>query len=239
MSAPLTSKFTPQTYSYSENINSPLEIGMGQEGDKMAKNVTGLTNYLQILTTGGGPALKGASLGNMFFVNAGSEAMPAKCTDSSGNSVNRSIYVDNVASGKYQGKTGWYGLIPGIAETLEGINVTGLMSAFTADSNPPCTNIYMDVTGPNGDIVTDSGFVVNSEIKLLNPCRFVNRTNILTGKTCTPEKESFVNANMKIQRGMKIQPKKISFKNKPLANIYTATLGGLMIYILYKLTYEK
>ena len=233
MSAPLASKFTAPTYSYSENINSPLEIGMGQGGDKMAENVDGLKNYLQILTTGGGPAWSGTSLGNMFFINAGSEEIPAKCTTSDGSSVTRSLYIDNAASGEFAG------LIPSIAETLEDINISDIMSAFTAPSTLSCTNIHMEVTGPNGEIVTDSGFVADSEIKKLNSCRFINKTNTLTGKKCDTEKESFVNANMKIQRGMEIQSKKISFKNKPLANIYTATLGGLMIYILYKLTYEK
>jgi hypothetical protein len=227
------SKFDPPKYNYAENIKSPLEMNMGQSGDLMAKNVSGLMAYVELLTIGGGDALKGSSLGNRYFVNAGSPSNPAKCLDSRGNSVLRSLYVDNIASGKFAG------LVSSIGDTLKDINVNGMMSAFTDDSDPSCKNIHTYVTGPNGEMITGSGFVVDSEIKLLNPCSFISGTNPITLKTCSPEKESFVNANMKIQRGMKIQPKKISFKNKPLANIYTATLGGLMIYILYKLTYEK
>ena len=84
----------------------------------------------------------------------------------------------------------------------------------------------------NNNEETDSGFVLDSEIKSINPCAFVSGENPLTGEKCAT-KESFINANKKMQK-LKKEVQLLSLKEKPLANLYTAAIGGLMVYILYR-----
>jgi hypothetical protein len=237
-------KFVGPNYVYSKFIKSPTEMGMSGEGtmDALSKNVAGLMNYMQILTEGGGKASKtGGILGDRFFITTG-----GKCTDASNNSVTRSMYIDNVANGNSQalqklgmGDTAFNGLIPGILNDATAMNPVAIFGAFAAGSQPKCRNIHMKTSSANNKAGTGAGFVVDSEIKSINPCAFVNGINPLSNEKCTI-KESFVNANMKIKKGMKRNPySEISFKNKPLANVYTTAIGGLMVYILYKLMYGK
>ena len=234
-------KFVGPNYVYSKFIKSPTEMGMGGGADNFSKNISGLVNYMQLLTEGGGKATKsGKNLGDRFFLTTG-----GKCTDGSKNSVTRSMYIDNIPNGNSAalqkmgiGDAAFNGLIPGILNDVTQMNPVAIFGAFASGSNPKCTNIHMKTVGGSNKSGTGSGFVVDSEIKSMNPCAFVSGVNPLTNEKCTI-KESFVNANMKLQGMQKNQYREISFKNKPLANIYTTAVGGLMIYILYKLIYEK
>ena len=65
-------------YPYWNNINSPSQIGMSNQGSisALARNVDGLINYVKLLVEGTGSASKtGQPLGNKFFLKTA-----AKCT---------------------------------------------------------------------------------------------------------------------------------------------------------------
>lgn len=232
--------FVGPNYIYSKWIKSPSEMGMtdGASLSDFANNVSGLMNYVTILTEGGGPASKvdGKNLGDRYFLSTG-----ANCTDSKGNSVKRSLFIDNIANGNDPalkemglGDSALNGLIPGLLNDAIKMNPAAIFGAFMQGSNPQCTNIHMKTIDANNVEGTGSGFVVNSEIKEINPCAFVSGKNPLTGDSC-PTKESFINANRKMQKLNKKQIHLKNLKNKPLANLYTAALGGLLIYIFYRL----
>ena len=235
--------FTGPNYIYSKWIKTPTELGMSDGGSlsDFADNVSGLMNYVTILSEGGGPASKAndQNLGNRYFLNTG-----ANCTDSQGNSVKRSLYIDNVPNGDDPllkemgiGDESLNGLIPGLLGDAMKMNPAAIFGAFMQGSNPKCTNIHMKTIDVNNNDGTGSGFVLDSEIKSINPCAFVSGENPLTGEKCAT-KESFVNANKKMQR-LKKEVQLLSLKEKPLANLYTAALGGLMVYILYRFLVKK
>ena len=55
----MSEKFVGPNYVYSKFINSPTEMGMGGGAGNFSKNISGLMNYMQLLTEGGGIAVKG------------------------------------------------------------------------------------------------------------------------------------------------------------------------------------
>jgi len=239
----MSEKYTGPNYIYSKYIKSPSEMGMSGGGslDDLANNVAGLVNYMTVLTEGGGPALKtgGQNLGDRYFLSTG-----GKCQDSQGNSMTRSIYIDNVPDGdspalKKMGMadSAFNGLIPGLLNDVMALNPVQLFGAFTKGSTPACTNIHMKTVDVSNKDGTGSGFVVNSEIKTMNPCSFVSGTNPVSGDVCET-KESFVNANIKMRKSNGLNVSAFS-KRRPLADLYTATVGGLFVFLLYKMLFKS
>tara|TARA_R110002074_G_scaffold366295_1_gene540196 strand:- start:582 stop:860 length:279 start_codon:yes stop_codon:yes gene_type:complete len=78
-----------------------------------------------------------------------------------------------------------------------------------------------------------SGFVINSDIKGIAPCAFVDGVNPVSKKACS---ESFIS---RITGTNKANRKRYTLKNKPIANIYTALVSGLILYITYKFVYKR
>lgn len=231
--------FVGPNYMYSKWIKTPTELGMSDGGSlsDFADNVSGIMNYVTILSEGGGPASKanGKNLGNRYFLSTG-----ANCTDPKGNSVKRSLYIDNVPNGDDPtlkemgiGDESLNGLIPGLLGDAMKMNPAAIFGAFMQGSSPKCRNVHMKTIDVNNNNGTGSGFILDSEIKSINPCAFVSGKNPLTGESC-PTKESFINANMKMQK-LKKEIKLLNLKEKPIANLYSAALGGLMVFIIYKL----
>jgi hypothetical protein len=236
--------FAGQNYIYSKFIKTPTELGMSDGGSlsDFAKNVSGLMNYVTVLSEGGGKASKarGKNLGDRYFLSTG-----AHCKDPKGNTVKRSLYIDNVANGASPilkelgiGDESLNGLIPGLLNDVLQMNPVAIFGAFMQGSEPACTNIHMKTVDEKNKNSTGSGFVINSEIKNINPCSFVNGKNPITKEKCE-FKESFVNANRNlypIEEETNIQLKNLM--SKPVANLYAGALGVLMVYILYKLLYK-
>ena len=104
-------------------------------------------------------------------------------------------------------------------------------------SNPECTNIHTKTIDADNKDGTGSGFVSNSEIININPCAFVSGKNPQTSGVCHT-KESFVNANIKMGEMRDLTTTSFS-KRRPLADLYTATVGGLFIYLIYKMLYKS
>ena len=239
----LGEKYTGPNYIYSKWIKSPSEMGMsgGASLDDLANNVSGLVNYMTILTEGGGPALKtgGQNLGDRYFLSTG-----GKCQDSQGNSVTRSIYIDNVPDGNSpalkklgMADSAFNGLIPGLLNDVMQLNPVQMFGAFAKGSSPSCTNIHMKTIDVNNKDGTGSGFVVDSEVKTMNPCSFVSGKNPVSEDVCET-KESFVNANMKIGKTQDLAVSSFS-KRRPLADLYTAAVSGLFVYLIYKMLYRS
>ena len=238
----IPSQFMGQNYNYAKYIANPTELGASSEGtlDALSSNIAALMDYTQMLAEGGGPASKndGKPLGDRYFITTG-----ASCTTPDGDSVKRSLYINNVPTGDiaFLGDmtgahmTSMKGLVPGLLLDAQNLNPMGIMSAFGSTSAPKCRNIHAKTIGVNNEEGTGSGFVVDTEIKNLPPCVFVNGKNPVSGETCQT-KESFVNANRKMfgEKNKKVANIKVS----PLANLYTAAVSGLMVYIIYKLVYK-
>lgn len=236
----LGTEFTGPNYSYAKWIKTPTELGMGSKPDQLGQNVAGIMDYITIITEGGGPASKndGLPLGDRYFLETGGHC---KAKDST---VKRSLYINNVPDGSIPFLSGMNihlssqkGLLPGVLGDLGNMNPVHLFSAFTQGSTPACMNINMNTIDTNNNAGTGSGFVLNTEVEKIAPCAFVNGKNPITGGTCI---ESFVEANRKMHGKKKKKKKsKYNLESKPLANIYTALVGGLLIYLIYNIATKK
>jgi len=109
-------------YPYYKYINSPGDMGMSADGDKIATNIGGLISYVDVLVTGSGKAsATGKPLGDKYFMTT-----PAKCKDvATGNDVTRSLYVNNVPDGSIPfitslsgESTNLKGLVPGVLHDM-------------------------------------------------------------------------------------------------------------------------
>ena len=127
------------SYSYVDNIQSPSSLNVGSDGSmsQIARNIGGITTYIQYL-------ISGPALGNRFFIKTG-----GTCKAPDGSSVSRSNYVNNVTDAaealpeSMRRDLGglasdFNGLIPGMIQDIEGLNPVSLFNSLSADSVPTC-----------------------------------------------------------------------------------------------------
>ena len=216
------------TYSYIKAINPPLKMNMSDEGSWSAigRDLKGLLAYIQLLTAGGGPAQVDPSepLGDRFTVKT-----IGKCK-SGGESVDRSIFVNNIPDGSIpfiEGTEGTLpkGLIPGVMNNLSQMNPASIFGAFKEDTEPPCSEVNLLLKDNDGHY-EKKAYIANSEIKKISPCVFASSVNPKTGQGCG---ESFANRR---KRDISEMPE------DPLIKTYYTSIGLLMLYILVKLMHK-
>jgi hypothetical protein len=191
-------------YKYYDYINTPSDIGMSSEGSigAITNNIAGLMGYVKLLSSGGGIASKtGGPLGNKFFLETG-----AKCSDiGSGESVTRSLYVNNVpdgsipfvSSGLGVNFTEFKGLIPGTLSNLAQINPMQIFGAFMSGSTPACQAITMETIDVNNIKSNKTAYVTTNDIVNMSACWFENKTNPVTKAVC---KEAFTSMRSESMR---------------------------------------
>jgi len=164
----------------------------------------------------------GGPLGNKFFLKTG-----AKCTNKdTSEEEDRYIYIDNVPTGNIPfissgldvNFSDFKGLIPGVMTNLNAFNPFTIMQAFLQGPKPECQEITMETIDVNNNKSSESHFVSLVDIGNLDPCIFPDKTNPKTGTTC---RETFQNLY-----------KKKPTKNDPMNQLYFASLGVLLIYML-------
>jgi len=220
----LGSDFLGPSYNYGDYIKTTSEMGMSGAGNftALGNDIAGLISYSDLLIEGGGKARVGGPLGNRFFTKTGTKCQPSSKRGKlwipikGKDKADRYLWIDNTTKGKNpfgRGKTPFKGLVPGMLENMGALNPMGLMSAFVEGSTPPCVHIKKQ-TGPwdkNGKMKTEEHWVSVRDLegfKTMN--EFLNQKNPHT----TAEA--------------------INFKNKPLATIYNAGFGVLLIYLLFE-----
>lgn len=228
------------TYPYYKNIKMPSEIGMSNKGTiaQMGKNIDGLIQYVGLLVSGDSKAsATGGPLGNKFFLKTGAKCMATnKCTDPNDEStceqVDRYIYINNVPSGNIPFISGglgvnfseFKGLIPGSMSNLNVLNPFAIMRAFMEGSTPPCQEITMQTIDVNNNKSTETHYVTLADIKNMDPCTFIDKTNPLTGIKC---RETFKTGVAKDAAPV--------LPDDPLEQMYFLTLSGIGINILYRI----
>jgi len=211
------------SYPYYKYIKSPSQMGMGPSGGKIATNIKGLMAYGDMMSKGGGKAsTTGGILGDKFFMKTG-----AKCKDmASGETVTRSIYINNVPDGSIPfitsmtGETTSYkGLVPGVLSDMVDLNPLGLFQAFMIGSNPDCRALTMATINDKNVHGTDTGYVITPDIQNMNACSFSDKINPITNIKC---KEGF----------SQFDPDE---NNQNMIHIYYSSIGILGLYIMMKL----
>jgi hypothetical protein len=225
-------KLLGPSYPYYKNIKMPNEIGMTDKGTLKAlgKDIDGLIQYVELLVSGKSKAsATGGPLGNKFFLKTG-----AKCVDNkTDEQVDRYIYVNNIPDGSIPFISNglgvnfkdFRGLIPGAMGNLSVLNPFNILQAFLSGGTPPCQEITMETVDVNNNKSSETHYVTLVDIANMNPCSFSDKTNPKTGVKC---KESFSTYNLN-------ESEDFPFPNDTFDQLYFAGLGGLGIYILYKL----
>ena len=247
-------------YKYYDYIKSPEDMGMSSDGSISAitRDVSGIINYITILSAGGGPASRtGQPLGNKFFLETG-----ATCKDkASGETVTRSLYVNNVPDGSIpflSAATGvrmdsFKGLIPGTLSNLAQINPMQIFGAFMEGSEPECQSITMETIDVNNNKSYAQGFVTNNDIENMNPSWFPDKRTPVTGKqgfttlrdaTHIPsdagEYKKYITSYNKKYRIKNTQKVDYSIMpNDGFAKLYYTSVGLLLLYIFAKLFRER
>jgi hypothetical protein len=215
-------------YPYWNNINSPSQIGMSNQGSisALAKNVDGLINYVKLLVEGTGSASKtGQPLGNKFFLKTA-----AKCTaKDTGDSVDRYVYIDNVPDGSIPFISSAMGtnfseirgLVPGTMNNLEGLNPMLMFQAFMSGSSPDCQQLTMQTIDSDNVKGEERHYVTTVDIQNINSCTFPNKTNPISGTKC---KESMAN-----------MVDKSKLPKDPLVQLFFASVGVVGVYMIYEI----
>ena len=234
----LEQEFLGPDYKYYENIRNPHQLGMSTEGSigTMIDDTAGLINYVEVLVAGTGAASKtGKPLGDKFFLTTGGQ-----CVDPGGKTVKRSLYINNVPDGQLPGLsalaggmsfTMFEGLLPGILEDIGHLSPLPLFGAFMQGATPKCTQITMPTIDANNAHGTGSGYVVNSEIKSMNPAWFTAGPK--------PSVEGFLNANNISTNQDKYKSKASFIKKGKIPNLYRMGFGLLLLYLFYKMSEKK
>jgi len=248
------------SYEYTKYIKTPSEMGMSDKGDlkTMAKDISGLISYVELLVQGTGNASKtGQPLGNKFFLQTG-----AKCISPDKKEHDRFIYINNVPSGNIPfistgigvNFTEFRGLVPGALQDLNVLSPYGIMQSFLSGSTPPCQQITMETIGIDNKHSMETQYVTENDIKRMDACDFVippmngkpahvnplNPTSICrqafqnridTGNTDIKDNTEY---NYKVVTS--VDP---DFPSNPLIQLYFICLGILGIVILYKIAYKR
>lgn len=228
-------KYIGPDYPYYKYIKSPSEIGMSDKGtlNQMGKNVDGLIGYVELLVSGGGKAsATGKPLGNKFFLKSG-----GKCTDtSSGQDVDRYIYINNVpqgnipfiSSGAGVNFSEFKGLIPGTISNLNAFNPMAIFQAFLSGSKPDCQELTMETIDIYNNKSTETHFVTLVDIQNMDPCGFPDKKNPISDAKC---KETFANIYKHDDQCYTCY----KIPKDPISQLYFASLGAFGIYILYRI----
>lgn len=229
-------------YPYYKNIKTPSEIGMSDQGTlrALSNDINGLVKYVELLVSGNSSASRtGRPLGNKFFLKTGQ-----KCKDiDSKNEVDRHIYINNVPQGNIpiisQGLgvnfTSFKGLIPGTISNLNVLNPYNIMQSFLSGSVPDCKKITMETINNDNYRSTETHYVTLVDIKNMDPCIFPNKKNpILPNSVCRETFQNNINDYNDNNYNEYIY-NNISLPDDVISQLYLAGLGGIGIYIIYKL----
>jgi hypothetical protein len=211
-----------ESYPYYKYIRTPDELGASPKGDlkSLENDVSALIGYTGVLVSGVSSAQRVSPMGDKYFLDTTSE-----CNSPEG-LVQRSVFISNIPEGKLPlissamgtNFTAFRGLIPGMMENLGAVDPTSVIKAFTQGTD--CQRVTMEERDANNRTSMQSRYVLNDDIKELNPCLFQKKRNPVTGVKCT---EGFGN------RGEEKQ-----FPGDPVFQLYMAGVGLVGVYLLYR-----
>lgn len=183
-----------EDYAYYSFIKPPSKLGMSDKGSNIAKNFTGLVEYVNLLVYGKSKAsTTGQPLGNKFFAPTLS-----KCTlQPSKESVPRDLYFDFIPTGKMdiaidpldaanemQIDTGYKGLVPGLMEDINDINPVRLLSSLSEDIAPECIKVSLDTIDDQNVLGAETHYVTLSDLRRVSECNFLTNYNPVTKIRC-------------------------------------------------------
>lgn len=179
------------SYNYAANVRPPASIGMSPDGTLTAlgNDITGLIAYTQLLVEGTGKASStGNPMGNKYFLKT-----PGTCQAmDTGETVDRYIFINNIPLGNIPfvsesiggNFSAFRGLIPGMFSDMEVFNPVNIVKGFMAGSMPQCRAINMQTVDENNNVASETQYVADVDIGMIDSCLFPNKSNPVTNKGC-------------------------------------------------------
>lgn len=232
-----------ESYDYVQNIKTPNELGMNSSGSKIATNVSGLINYIELLVSGGGRASKtGKPLGNKFFMKTG-----GKCKDVDTNrQVERSIYINNVPDGDIPfissglggvNFTSFRGLVPGTISNVNRIKPFQILQSFFGGNPPDCKSVVLETINANNASTNTSAYLTLVELQNMSSCWFPNGKNPITNKGC---KQTFANINNSYDGDDEYESySEYESYDEEYNKLYITVLSVFMAYLILKITKNR
>lgn len=242
-------------YDYSSKVKAPSQMSMSSRGTwgQLGDNINGLIGYIDLMVAGSCDSGKCASttggpLGSKFFVDT-----PIKCTDKeTRKKVKRSLYINNVPDGSIpfiSNMSNVYfdsfkGLLPGLMSTASQLNPMQILLSFISKPGSTCQKITMQTIDSDDKHGTDSRYILNKDIELMNPAWFNlpghPKPSKEQLKELDPEEEPFssMNSSSSLKESRTLNGSKIDYSKMPddlLIKFYYSCLGLLCMYFLFKI----
>lgn len=212
---------TGESYNYKDNVKTNKDMGISSKGtlSQLGKNVSGMMDYTDFLVTGKGASYSGDAGGNAFLLATG-----VKCKNSDTNKeVTRQIYVNNTVDAPG-------GLIPGVIQ--DSLKVTeapmGLFGAFLGSNPKSCRSVSVKTRDLNNVKGTDTGMLIDNDIRNISACHFANNKNPITGQKC---REGFSVLYNTIDDNIDIS----KLPDDYIVQFFYGSVSVLALYMLYKL----
>ena len=237
-----------EDYEYAKKIKTPTEMGVSPDGGALSKNIDTMGEYSNVLVSGKSQAhrgpLEGKPLGNRYFIKT---TETCKYLDSNSNEVidvSRNLYIDTIPDNIHIGfdLPDTRGLVPGLLGDIQNIIPKDLLS-MTSDNS--CVKLNLHVRrndNTNSDTQTEKceAYVTEDDAQLINPCAFPlvgseyknTVSKETTPKDLCPEREGFITANNNLYNNRTLT--NVKHINSNIENLYILGVGGLFVYLLYK-----
>ena len=222
-------------FKYSNFIPEPAQVGITGH-NSFSENVKNTNVYSTLLNSGfdakSDSAFKARPLGNAYLLN-----LNVKCKDSAGTEQPRSAYINNFPTG--EGSLSGLGLIPSIIDDIEALDPSSIINALEAKGPPTCRQASLMVTDSAGTPSSGSGYILDSDLKAINPCWFTAQTNPITNQPCTwssswaKARESAAPGQLFVPAPTPVQESFVSGRSETDA-IFLAGCGFLLLVIISK-----
>jgi len=255
-----TSDFTGIDFNYVKAMNTPSEMGMGDEGDKfidgdgnLGSNFTNVLKYTGALFANNS-AIKSGGLGNRYFIETNKACKNLDQTTTDG-SKNRFVLLDNRGYSKV-------GIIPSLMNNVSKLNPVTITKALipetpgSPENNCVKVNVIEKLQDNNynlQDYYSDDNpkpiYMTKKNIRDVNPCFFGDNTidgsetdeyqNPVTGTKGRNCRDTFSSMNPPIEEEIVEENNYSKMPDDKLSQLYLSTITILGLYVVLKFIHKR
>ena len=251
-----TSDFTGINFNYVKAMNTPREMGMGDEGDKfidgngnLGSNFTNVLKYTGALFANNS-AIKSGGLGNRYFIETNKACKNLDQTDISSN---RHVLLDNRGYSKV-------GIIPSLMNNVSKLNPNTIRKALIPEDplssyDNDCVKVNviekLQNEGKNYNLqdYMEEIYMTKKNIRDVNPCFFGDNKiddsttakyqNPVTGTKGRNCRDTFSSMNPPIEEEIVEENNYSKMPDDKLSQLYLSTITILGLYVVLKFIHKR
>jgi len=251
-----TSDFTGINFNYVKAMNTPREMGMGDEGDKfidgngnLGSNFTNVLKYTGALFANNS-AIKSGGLGNRYFIETNKACKNLDQTDISSN---RHVLLDNRGYSKV-------GIIPSLMNNVSKLNPNTIRKALIPEDplssyDNDCVKVNviekLQNEGKNYNLqdYMEEIYMTKKNIRDVNPCFFGENIigdsttdkyqNPVTGTKGRNCRDTFSSMNPPIEEEIVEENNYSKMPDDKLSQLYLSTITILGLYVVLKFIHKR